>query len=153
MRILQSNIFLFIENRNKEAIKIIREAAHVNKKTLSMKTQNLFNELESVSSKKALNNEKEESILRLLMDLLSSKTMWIRILILIYNFCVNALVYFSLSLNSVSLSGNKYFNFILVSLIEIPGYKMGLVSINKYGRKPGFIGFMILCGITCILCG
>lgn len=125
----------------------------MNKKSLTEKTRNLFNELESENSEILLNDSEQESIVKLLMKLMSSRVMWIRVLVLIYNFCVNALVYFSLSLNSVSLSGNKYFNFILVSLIEIPGYKVGLVLINKVGRKPGFIWCMILCGITCILCG
>jgi MFS transporter, OCT family, solute carrier family 22 (organic cation transporter), member 4/5 len=88
-----------------------------------------------------------------LKGMLGNKVMVLRILVLLYNFAINALVYFGLSLNSVSLSGNKYFNFVLVSLIEIPGYYLGLVIIDKYGRIVGFISSMILCGVTCIACG
>lgn len=85
--------------------------------------------------------------------MITSKKMLIRILILLYNFAVNALVYFGLSLNSVSLNGDKYFNFILVSLVEIPGYYLGYIAIEKFGRVIGFTGSMLLCGITCTLCG
>lgn len=48
---------------------------------------------------------------------------------------VNALVYNGLSLNSVSLSGNKFLNFILVSLIEIPGYTITWVFVNEVKSK------------------
>lgn len=41
----------------------------------------------------------------------------------------------------------------LVSLVEIPGYYLGLVTIDRFGRVPSFIGWMILCGVTCISCG
>lgn len=41
---------------------------------------------------------------------------------------INAVVYYGLSLNSTSLSGNKYLNFALVCLVEIPGYSLAWVS-------------------------
>lgn len=40
---------------------------------------------------------------------------------------VNAIVFYGLSLNSTNLSGNKYLNFALVCLIEIPGYSLAWV--------------------------
>ena len=39
----------------------------------------------------------------------------------------NAFVYYGLSLNSINLSGNKYVNFALVCLVEIPGYSLAWV--------------------------
>jgi OCT family organic cation transporter-like MFS transporter 4/5 len=150
--------WLLSKNRNKEAIKIIKQAAKVNKKNLSENTLRLFDELERDDGKRVKNEDKKcdgerGEISNAIYQMLTSKVMLLRIFILLYNFAINALVYFGLSLNSVSLSGNKYFNFVLVSIVEIPGYYVGYVAIEKFGRVIGFTASMILCGITCISCG
>lgn len=149
--------WLLAKNKNMRAIKIIKKAAQVNGVQISEATLKQFRELESEemnpTTKKSQADAEKSEIWVALKGMLSTKVMWIRILILLYNFAINALVYFGLSLNSVSLSGNKYFNFVLVSVVEIPGYYLGLLAIDKYGRVPGFIGSMVLCGITCIACG
>lgn len=71
---------------------------------------------------------------------------------LIY-FCraVNAFVFYGLSVNSTSMSGNKYVNFALVSLIEIPGYTLAWVSIRKLGRRLSLVFSLLVCGLTCTL--
>lgn len=50
-----------------------------------------------------------------------------------------------------SLSGNKYLNFALVSLIEIPGYSLAWISIEKLGRKISLVVSLLLCGMTCTM--
>lgn len=62
---------------------------------------------------------------------------------------VNAFVYYGLSVNSTSMSGDKYLNFALVSLIEIPGYTLAWVSIRHCGRRISLVGSLLLCGLTC----
>lgn len=149
--------WLLSKNKNKRAIKIIKRAAKVNGKTLSDATLAQFKELEAAEvnpeMKITRKAEQKGEIWVAVKGMLCTKVMFFRILILLYNFAINALVYFGLSLNSVSLSGNQYFNFVLVSIVEIPGYYLGLVTIDRFGRVPAFIGSMILCGITCISCG
>lgn len=149
--------WLLAKNKNKRAIKIIKKAAKVNGAQISEATLKQFKELEEAEANPKAKQTQIEAekgqIWAALKGMLSTKVMWLRILILLYNFAINALVYFGLSLNSVALSGNKYFNFVLVSLVEIPGYYLGLVAIDKYGRVPGFVGSMFLCGLTCISCG
>lgn len=63
---------------------------------------------------------------------LKSRPLIIRFLIIVYNWITNAFVYYGLSLNSTSLSGNKYLNYTLVCLIEIPGYTISWVSVPNY---------------------
>jgi MFS transporter, OCT family, solute carrier family 22 (organic cation transporter), member 4/5 len=149
--------WLLAKNQNKRAIKIIKKAAKVNGAQISEATLKQFRELEAAelnpTTKQALADAEKGQIWAALKGMLCTKVMWFRVLILLYNFAINALVYFGLSLNSVALSGNLYFNFVLVSLVEIPGYYMGLVAIDKYGRIAGFVGSMMLCGVTCISCG
>ncbi|CAO1418733.1 unnamed protein product [Diamesa serratosioi] len=149
------------KNQNIKAIKIIKQAAKTNGVQLTAETAKLFQKLEaeeieqqqndSTQHKTVLSNNGE--IMASVRKMLQSKIMIKRILILLYNFIINALVYYGLSLNSVSLSGNKYFNFILVSLIELPGYYLGFVAMEKYGRRLSLAGAMILCGLTCVVCG
>ena len=54
-------------------------------------------------------------------DLIVDRSLCLRLLILSYSWLVVTLSYYGLSLTSVSLSGNPYLNFFLVSLVEIPG--------------------------------
>ncbi|CRK90273.1 CLUMA_CG003984, isoform A [Clunio marinus] len=148
--------WLLAKNKNKRAIKIIEKAAEVNGTKISEETLKNFRELEVAEENSSANKRIDESkseIFPALREMLTTPVMVLRILILLYNFAVNALIYFGLSLNSVSLSGNKYFNFVLVSLVEIPGYYVGLLAIEKFGRVPTFSGAMFICGITCALCG
>lgn len=70
--------------------------------------------------------------------------------ILFYNWAANAFVYYGLSLNATNLSGNKYLNFALVCLIEIPGYSLAWILMNKMGRRWSLAGSLLLCAITCI---
>ena len=44
---------------------------------------------------------------------------------------VNAQVYFGVSLGSVMLGGNRYLNFFLTSLVEIPGNAFAIYAMNR----------------------
>lgn len=65
----------------------------------------------------------------------------------------NAFVYYGLSLNSTNLSGNKYLNFILVCLVEIPGNLLAWVVMNRLGRRTCLVGSLLICGVTCLASG
>lgn len=58
-------------------------------------------------------------------------------------------MFYGLSLNSVNLIGNKYLNFTLVSLVEIPGYSLAWYCMNRIGRRWSLSGSLFLCGLTC----
>src|SRR6202012_5898406 len=76
------------------------------------------------------------------------------LLIRLANCCLcwitNAFVYYGLSLNSVTLAGDKYINFILVCTAEIPGYIITIFVLNKFGRKYSLCTSMVLCGVACL---
>lgn len=65
----------------------------------------------------------------------------------------NAFIFYGLSLNSTNLSGNKYLNFILVCLVEIPGCSLSWIAMNKLGRRWALTGSLLLCAITCVAGG
>ena len=56
-----------------------------------------------------------------LVDIIKSRTMALRFLNSCFCWMVVTMVYYGLSLNATNLAGNPYTNFILVSLVEIPG--------------------------------
>lgn len=57
--------------------------------------------------------------------------------------------YYGLSLNSGSLGGNIYINFMLGGLVEFPAYTV-CFACNKLGRKPFHIGGMMIGGLACL---
>jgi hypothetical protein len=62
----------------------------------------------------------------------------------------NAFVYYGMSVNSTSLGGNKYLNFALVCLVEIPGYTLAWIAMNRFGRRRTLCGSLLLCTATCV---
>lgn len=59
----------------------------------------------------------------------------------------HVLVYYGLSLNAVSLGGNKYDNFIYISLIEIPGFLIPMFTMNRMGRRYSLFWYLVICGV------
>lgn len=47
------------------------------------------------------------------------------------------------------MSGNKYLNFALTCLIEIPGYSLAWICIHKIGRRISLVGSLLSCAVTC----
>jgi len=55
-----------------------------------------------------------------------------------------------MSVNSTSLGGNKYLNFALVCLVEIPGYTLAWIAMKRLGRRWSLCGSLLLCTATCV---
>lgn len=62
-----------------------------------------------------------------------------------------SLVYYGLTINSVSMSSNKYVSFMLVTLVEIFAYIVVVIVLDKYGRKKTLIANYITCGVMSLL--
>lgn len=124
--------WLIAKKKYDEAEKIVQEAARTNGRVISDKIVSL---LKGDSNHEKRSNEyfsnhkcKYQSSWELLKQMLGSNVMLFRGVILYFTWATCAFVYYGLSLNSVHLFGNKYLNFILISLIEIPGYSLAWVS-------------------------
>jgi len=55
-----------------------------------------------------------------------------------------------MSLNSVAFAGDKYINFMLVAVVEIPAYCLVWVLTDHIGRKPTLSGAFLLSGVFCL---
>lgn len=140
----ESPRWLLSKSRMKELSQIVHTAAKMNKVQLSQETLKM---LEAVpESNKEETNEKTESLL----SIFKYKRMFF--LVVNCSFCIltNTLVYFGLSLNSVTLAGNKYLNFAFSSLIELPAHLISWLILLKAGRRHSVSITLILAGLSCI---
>ncbi|KAJ8969983.1 hypothetical protein NQ317_007030, partial [Molorchus minor] len=144
--------WLLANKKRSKAKKIVFKVAQVNKVILSDSILDSFKEETPLTINGKENDFKEgDKVLAIIKQMARSRKLIIRFLILYFIWAVNAFIYYGLSINSTSLGGNKYVNFALVSLIEIPGYSIAWICIQKLGRRMSLVGSLLVCGITCTL--
>jgi len=71
-------------------------------------------------------------------------------MILCFTWFVSGMVYYGISLASDDLGGDMYRDFILTSIVEIPGNVLVIVLSDRFGRKKTMIIAMIMAGLSCI---
>ncbi|XP_055906949.1 solute carrier family 22 member 7-like [Eupeodes corollae] len=130
--------WLLSQGEEVKAAQILQKAAHVNKRKLS----DLTIERLLVDNRQKLSEEKSTFPIRQCF-----KALFWRIFNCALCWFTHVLVYYGLSLNSISLGGNKYDNFMLMSLIEIPGLVMPFWTMDRFGRRYSLFGCLIVCGI------
>ncbi|XP_017040796.1 LOW QUALITY PROTEIN: organic cation transporter protein [Drosophila ficusphila] len=152
--------WLLARNRREQAGVIIRRAAKVNRRDISVELMASFKqqELEAEAAPEpetdgVLAEQKDDKIWMAIKQVVGSRTLMGRYAILLLIWAVNAIVYYGLSLNATSLSGNKYLNFALVCLVEIPGYSIAWLFLRRLGRRLALSGSLLLCSITCVSSG
>ena len=64
----------------------------------------------------------------------------------------NNLVYYGFSFNTSSLSGDIFWNAFLSAAVEVPAYVVSSLLLVFIGRKPTFVGGLLLAGTSCFLC-
>ncbi|XP_033115700.1 organic cation transporter protein-like, partial [Anneissia japonica] len=133
--------WLISKNRLEEAEKIIRDCAETNK------VYNLPDKLFEEGTRK---NEKEDiQINYTMIDLFRTPNMRLKTINVLYNWMVNSLVYYGLSLSAADIGGRDYLAFFLSGLVEIPAYISCLFAIDRWGRRVVLCFYMVLGGIAC----
>lgn len=139
--------WLLSKNKIDEAREIVKKVAEVNNVTV---TDEMLAGLTDKRKDEAedLNNKKYSII-----DLFRTCKMAILSFNVWFNWLVNALVYYGLSLGSDNLGGDPYINLFIAGAVEIPAYILCVLLLNKLGRKKPLCGTMIAGGIACIISG
>ncbi|KAH8297328.1 hypothetical protein KR044_010416 [Drosophila immigrans] len=147
--------WLLARNEHEKAGVIIRKAAHVNQRELSLELMACFKQqnLNSTDNQHLCSDQEQRQIWASVKQVFGSHSLIWRYSILLIIWAVNAIVFYGLSLNSTNLSGNKYLNFALVCLIEIPGYSLAWVCLRKFGRRLALSSSLLLCSVTCAASG
>ncbi|XP_072013646.1 organic cation transporter protein-like [Amphiura filiformis] len=101
----------------------------------------------------ALEDEKTNTKLKqhTFLDLFRTPVLLKISMILFVNCFANSIVYYGLSLDSSHLAGNKYLNFFLLGLVEIPAYICAYISMEKVGRRLSMVVTLIIAGVACII--
>lgn len=127
--------WLLNKGRIEEVKVIIRRAAKINKKEIS---ENYLRDISSV--------EHDDSLLKVFKSPP-----------LVFRFCISsvcwstcAFLFYGLTLNSVALAGNSYVDFILTSLVEIPGYLGTYLLVDRIGRRAAQCSSYLIAGVACI---
>ncbi|CAH1388549.1 unnamed protein product [Nezara viridula] len=98
------------------------------------------------------NNGQEKQVkIHPMRELFKTRIMLLRFLNCSYCWITHTFVFYGLSLSSVAIAGNKYFNFILVSFIEIPAYIITWLTIDIFGRKVSLSMSLVISGISCTM--
>lgn len=136
--------WLLSKGRNREAINVIQRAARINRVTLSEKSVNAMRDCSNggLSAEETGGN---------IMIITKSRILSMRLINSCFCWFTNGFVYYGLSVQSVAVGGNKYVNFIMVSVGEIPAVALTYVLLQRVGRRWTLCLSMIVAGIVCLL--
>lgn len=149
--------WLISKGRHDEAVAILKKAAKMNNVELSEQgLAPLFN-IDKDKVKIELDEKEKEDVgenkivqKSIVMQVLNSSIIRSRLITCSFLWITCTFVYYGLSINSVSLAGNMYVNFMLVAFIEIPANFCCLFVLDRFGRKRVMITTYILSAILCI---
>lgn len=143
--------WLMSKGQNRKALQIIYKAAKTNHVQLSNSTLDSmyeFSDNESDRIDKTTPTGKTKSSPFLLA--IRSRILILRFLICCFCWFSAGFVYYGISIHAVSLAGNKYINFILISFAEIPAIVITYFLMQHFRRKWSLQLAMLVCGIVCI---
>lgn len=135
----ESARWLLSKGRKKDAIKVILKMAKTNK--VVMKEEDLIN----------LKCEERLTQNSPLRETFKSKIVMRRFLVCLIWWISCTFIAFGLMVNAVSLAGNKYLNFALLSICDIPAsFAMVYILTRFHRKKPLMISFLV-CGGLCLI--
>lgn len=146
----ESMRWLVSKGRVRDAQNIIRKAAKMNRSESTCQINFDKVELSGATQEGAGVQDDKGSISGELMALLRSRVLAFRLFNCCFAWVAIMFVYDGLSINSVSMAGNRYLNFILVVLIEIPGALLTAKLMTAFGRRASLSGSFILAAACCL---
>ncbi|XP_067007242.1 organic cation transporter protein [Anabrus simplex] len=142
--------WLMAKGKMEEAQKIVHKAAKINGVVLS---ENYFKSLTSLHSMTDVARKKPPPPKKTsqLKQMVRSKILLWRLLTCSFCWMSIAFVFAGMTFNATSLAGNKYLNYILTGVIELPSPIATYYCLNRIGRKVSLCGSLIASGICCFL--
>ncbi|XP_071800449.1 solute carrier family 22 member 4-like [Asterias amurensis] len=142
MFLSESVRWLLSKGRVKEAEDVIRKVGKWNGKKLP---DVIFEEKEILEFK-----EGAKGRLPSFIDLYRTPNMCFKTIILQYNWMVNSMVYYGLSLSTGDLGVDDYWAFFIAGAVEIPALLYATVGIRWFGRKPNMVVLELIGGAACL---
>lgn len=135
--------WLFSKGKREQAIKLIQKIAHRNGVEIDKMTLNKLDYIGEDTSN-VVNDRK------LLMKTFKSRIMMQRFLVCMVWWFTITLINYGMMISSVFIDGNKYVNFALLMLMDIPANIFYWLALSKYKRKIPLLSSFIVGGIFCV---
>lgn len=146
--------WLLSKRRYNEAAMVLKKAMKMNKVEFSEETllplQEMCNNSPKKTDQAAANESPDPKPQSTFLQVIKSSIIRKRVLVCSFLWITCTFVYYGLSINSVSLAGNKYVNFMLVGFVEIPANFVCLLVLDRFGRKRTLITTYVLSACLCI---
>lgn len=82
---------------------------------------------------------------------LRSRSLLVRLANCLFCWFTNSFIYYGMNVHSVALAGNKYVNYILVNLVEVPAVFLASWLMERFGRKWVLCVCLIINGVACVV--
>ncbi|KAJ2947091.1 hypothetical protein O0L34_g16436 [Tuta absoluta] len=135
------------KGRYEDAEKVLTDVARVNKKVISDSSWMALRKVAEDNRHKMESSEKKPWLVVLVFKY---KPILIRCIVSPIWWISTMAVYYGLTINAVHLAGNSYQNFMLVAAVEIPGFWLAVLLMNRIGRRPVLIGGFWVCAACMI---
>ncbi|KAL3280112.1 hypothetical protein HHI36_017618 [Cryptolaemus montrouzieri] len=140
----ESPRWLWANGRHKESIDIIQKALDINGSPITI------NKAEFVSKGQAHQRTRSSKGAGL-TDLFKTPNLRKKTLNVCLCWFANSLVYYGLSLSTGNIKGNPFVILFIMGLIEIPGYVLTILLMDRLGRRFLTCFNMIIGGFCCII--
>lgn len=148
----ESPRWLLSTGRVDRAIKVLKQIAAFNGKTLSESSIDMLLEQHTSEEINKIENNEKLSIFQQLQLIIASKKLGLRLLNCCYQWVTCCFCYYGLSLISTHIPGeNRYMSFIMVQAVEIPGALLPGLLLNRYGRVKLMFASLTLSGISAFI--
>lgn len=151
---VESVRWLLTKDRQSDVVNILQRVAKANgRPPLPNSTLDEFylQQRAKLEAEQAADGGKRKTFLQLVGETCQHRRLLLRIANCAFCWFTNAMVYYGLTLNSVTLAGDKYSNFIFITLAEIPPSLAINFILNRFGRRKTQCGSLLLSGLFCLL--
>ncbi|KAK5645913.1 hypothetical protein RI129_004377 [Pyrocoelia pectoralis] len=139
----ESPRWLWANGKTKDAIKIVQKALKINGSPVELDVTDY------ISKANVKRQETSEKVG--ITDLFKTPVLRSRTLNICLSWFANSLVYYGLSLGTGKLYGNPFLVLFLAGCVELPGYVITVLLMDRTGRRSLVSFFMISGGICCII--
>ncbi|CAK1551734.1 unnamed protein product [Leptosia nina] len=141
--VCESHRWLLSKNKTNEAQIALERAARLNGRKIDDEAMKFL--LTAIPR-----SDSKETSQNLIVKVIKSPIMLRRCCTTPIYWIATTFIYYGLTINSVSLSGNIHLNYILVALVEIPGFWTAYLVLDKFGRRITLLSGYLLCAACCI---
>lgn len=136
--------WLFSKGKKDRGIQIIEKISKRNDVTIDRQILNKLDYVEEDDDSANLNDWK------LLLKTFKSRIMMQRFLVCMVWWFTITLINYGMMISSVSFGGNKYVNFALLMLMDIPANVFYWLALSKYRRKMPLLLSFLVGGVFCV---